>query len=78
MPCTQICPVLKADHSPYEQLLVELRNIKGINKVFVGSGLRYDLLASDPPMVQIDRGNITTPCFGAIEDRTRTLRSFCT
>jgi len=43
----EICPALKADHSPYTNLLVELRKLNGIKKIFVGSGIRYDLLASD-------------------------------
>ena len=47
MPCTRDLSGIKGRPSPYEQLLVELRNLKGIKKVFVGSGLRYDLLASD-------------------------------
>ena len=43
----EMCPVLKPDHSPYNQLLLELRKIKGVKKVFVGSGIRYDLVAAD-------------------------------
>jgi uncharacterized radical SAM protein YgiQ len=43
----EICPVLKADHSAYKNLLVELRKIKKVKKIFVGSGIRYDLLATD-------------------------------
>ncbi|OGP89523.1 MAG: YgiQ family radical SAM protein [Deltaproteobacteria bacterium RBG_19FT_COMBO_43_11] len=43
----QICPSLRADHSRQLRLLKELRKVKGIKKVFVASGLRYDLLLSD-------------------------------
>jgi uncharacterized radical SAM protein YgiQ len=43
----QICPSLRADHSHQLRLLKELRKIKGVKKVFVASGLRYDLLLSD-------------------------------
>jgi uncharacterized radical SAM protein YgiQ len=42
-----ICPVLKIDHGEQLALLRELRSIKGVKKVFVASGLRYDLLLAD-------------------------------
>lgn len=42
-----ICPLLKVDHAPNISLLKQVRNIKGIKKVFVSSGIRYDLLFSD-------------------------------
>lgn len=38
------CPNLKVDHSDYFNLLKTLRNIEGIKKVFVRSGIRYDYL----------------------------------
>jgi uncharacterized radical SAM protein YgiQ len=43
----QVCTNLKADHSRQINLLNELRKIKGIKKVFVASGIRYDLLLCD-------------------------------
>lgn len=43
----QVCANMKADHSRQINLLQALRKIKGIKKVFVASGLRYDLLLSD-------------------------------
>jgi uncharacterized radical SAM protein YgiQ len=42
-----ICPLIKIDHSPNIELLKKIRKIKGITKVFVSSGIRYDLLFSD-------------------------------
>jgi uncharacterized radical SAM protein YgiQ len=47
--CTfpEICPVLKIDHSPQLKLLKQLRQIRGIKKVFVSSGIRYDLVLAD-------------------------------
>ncbi len=42
-----VCPSLKADHHPQIELLESIRRIKGIKKVFVASGIRYDLLLSD-------------------------------
>lgn len=42
------CKNLTTDHSDYLQLLRELRQLPGVKKVFVRSGLRYDyLLAGD-------------------------------
>lgn len=36
------CPNLKPDHSDYIALLRKLRKIKGVKKVFVRSGIRFD------------------------------------
>jgi uncharacterized radical SAM protein YgiQ len=43
----EVCPSLKANHSHQLELLTKVRGIKGIKKVFVASGIRYDLLLSD-------------------------------
>jgi len=43
----EICTRLKVDHSSQIKLLRRLRNLKGIKKVFVASGIRYDLLLHD-------------------------------
>jgi len=43
----QVCEGLKPDHSRQINLLKSLRNIKGVKKVFVASGIRYDLLLGD-------------------------------
>jgi uncharacterized radical SAM protein YgiQ len=42
-----ICPALHVNHQPQIELMQKLRKIKGIKKVFIGSGLRYDLVLSD-------------------------------
>jgi uncharacterized radical SAM protein YgiQ len=42
-----VCPVLKIDHHPQIELLKRMRRIKGIKKVFVSSGIRYDMLLAD-------------------------------
>ena len=42
-----VCKTLKPDHSPQVQLLQEIEHIDGVKKVFVASGLRYDLLNAD-------------------------------
>jgi uncharacterized radical SAM protein YgiQ len=43
----EICSALPVDHGPQIELLQKIRQIKGVKKVFVGSGLRYDLILSD-------------------------------
>jgi uncharacterized radical SAM protein YgiQ len=43
----ETCPALPVDHQIQTELLQKLRQIKGVKKVFVGSGLRYDLLLAD-------------------------------
>jgi uncharacterized radical SAM protein YgiQ len=42
-----VCPTLPIDHQQQIQLLRKIRQIKGVKKVFIGSGLRYDLILSD-------------------------------
>jgi len=41
------CPNLDADHSDYLRLLRRLREISGVKKVFVRSGIRYDYMLED-------------------------------
>jgi len=43
----EICPQLKVDHSKQITLLRQLRRVKGVKKVFVASGIRYDLVLDD-------------------------------
>ena len=43
----QVCTSLRPDHSRQINLLERLRRLKGVKKVFVASGIRYDLLFSD-------------------------------
>lgn len=43
----EICPVLKIDHSRQIELLQKIRQVPGVKKVFVGSGIRYDMVLSD-------------------------------
>ena len=42
-----ICTNLVNDHSRQIKLLRSLRNISGIKKVFIASGIRYDLIVND-------------------------------
>ena len=41
------CPNLDIDHSDYLSLLRKIRKIKGIKKVFIRSGIRFDYLIHD-------------------------------
>jgi len=43
----QTCVSLRPNHQPLTQLLKELQRIEGVRKVFVASGLRYDLALND-------------------------------
>lgn len=42
-----VCPALRPDHQPQIELLKAVRRLKGVRKVFVASGIRYDLLLAD-------------------------------
>lgn len=42
-----ICKSLKVDHSEQLRLLEELRRLKGVQKVVVSSGIRYDMILAD-------------------------------
>ena len=42
-----ICPNAEVDHRDYLELLRKLRQIRGVKKVFVRSGIRYDYLIAD-------------------------------
>ncbi len=41
------CPALQVDHGEYLAMLRKLREIKGIKKVFIRSGIRFDYLIED-------------------------------
>jgi len=43
----QICPLMKVNHQPQIDLLRKVRAIPGVKKVFVASGIRYDMLLCD-------------------------------
>ncbi len=47
-----ICKHLKTDHSQTTQLYRKTRQLKGIKKVLVASGLRYDLALRDPEYIK--------------------------
>ncbi|HEY5158420.1 MAG TPA: YgiQ family radical SAM protein [Anaerolineales bacterium] len=43
----EICPLLEVDHRPQLELLRQVRKLPGIKKVFVASGIRYDMVLGD-------------------------------
>ncbi|MCQ4864981.1 YgiQ family radical SAM protein [Pseudoflavonifractor phocaeensis] len=43
----EACPNLDADHTDYLMLLRKLREIPGVKKVFIRSGIRYDFMMRD-------------------------------
>lgn len=45
--CTLACPNLSTSHVRQLELLRRLKNIPGVRKVFVSSGVRYDLVPAD-------------------------------
>jgi uncharacterized radical SAM protein YgiQ len=47
-----ICKHLKTDHSQTTQLYRKARQIKGIKKILIASGLRYDLALRDPEYIK--------------------------
>lgn len=54
------CPNLKKDHSDLVRLLNEVSKVKGVKKVFISSGIRYDLAMQDEDyLYQICKNNIS-------------------
>jgi uncharacterized radical SAM protein YgiQ len=47
-----ICENLKTDHAPLIHLYREARQLPGVKKVLIGSGLRYDLAVRSPEYVK--------------------------
>lgn len=45
--CRPDCPNLATSHEPQVTLLETLRQIQGVKRVFVSSGIRYDLIGTD-------------------------------
>ena len=47
-----ICSNLETDHSHTTQLYRKARDIKGVKRIAIASGLRYDLAVEDPEYVK--------------------------
>ncbi len=51
--CGPDCPSLRTSHALQLDLLARLRSIPGVKRVFIGSGIRYDLaLAAEPEYLE--------------------------
>jgi uncharacterized radical SAM protein YgiQ len=48
----EICPNLNTDHAPLIRLYRKARQMPGVKKVLIGSGLRYDLAVRSPEYVK--------------------------
>jgi uncharacterized radical SAM protein YgiQ len=46
--CSPACKTLHTSHRDQCELLRALRQVPGVRKVFIGSGIRYDLVPADP------------------------------
>jgi uncharacterized radical SAM protein YgiQ len=43
----QLCPSLKINHKKQMEILKKIRQIEGVKKVFIASGIRYDMVLCD-------------------------------
>ncbi len=59
--CSAECPTLKMDHSRQVELLRRLRKIPGVKRVFIGSGIRHDLVMADssPYLEELCRNHVS-------------------
>ena len=48
----EICPHMVTDHGPLIHLYREARQVPGVKKILIGSGLRYDLAVRSPEYVK--------------------------
>jgi uncharacterized radical SAM protein YgiQ len=44
----KLCPNMNNDHRPLLELYRKVREVKGVKKAFIGSGIRYDLFDDSP------------------------------
>ena len=42
-----VCPAMDIDHSPQRELLQRLRQVRGVQKVVIASGIRHDMILAD-------------------------------
>ncbi|RZS57073.1 YgiQ family radical SAM protein [Sphaerotilus mobilis] len=47
-----ICPNLNTDHGPLVQMYRRARALRGVKKILIGSGLRYDLAVRSPEYIK--------------------------
>ena len=49
----KLCPNMNNDHRPLLELYAKIRNIKGVKRAFIGSGIRYDLFDDSPYLATV-------------------------
>lgn len=54
-----MCPNLDNDHRPLLALYEKIRNIRGIRKAFIGSGIRYDLFDDSPYLETVVKHHVS-------------------
>lgn len=47
-----ICPHMDTDHTPTINLYRRARELKGIKKILIASGVRYDIAVEDPRYIK--------------------------
>jgi uncharacterized radical SAM protein YgiQ len=47
-----VCPNLRTDHGPLIQLYRRARDVPGVKKITIGSGIRYDLAVRSPEYIE--------------------------
>ena len=59
--CSADCPSLNKDHSRQVELLRRIREVPGVKKVFISSGIRHDLIMADssPYLEEICRHHVS-------------------
>ena len=67
----EICPNLGTDHGPLIHLYRSARQLPGVKKILIGSGLRYDLAVRSPEYV---KELVTPPRRRLSQDRARAHR----
>jgi uncharacterized radical SAM protein YgiQ len=73
--CSAECPTLDRDHSRQVELLRRLRKIPGVKRVFIGSGIRHDLVMADssPYLEELCRYHVSGHLKIAPEHITRSV-----
>ena len=67
-----ICPNLNTDHAPLIKMYRRARALKGVKKILIGSGLRYDLAVQ---VARVREGTGAAPRRRLPEDRARAHRA---
>lgn len=69
----KMCPNLDNDHGALLELYEKIRNVKGVKKAFVSSGIRYDLFDGGPYLATVVKHHTS----GRLKVAPSTPRSAC-